>query len=101
MNVIGGKWTPVILSHLKQQPLRFSQLSRLIPDITEKMLTQRLRSLEADGIVNRTVVGNTPPHVRYDLSDAGHSLGSVLQALYDWGGDRAAALGLAIEPINL
>lgn len=97
MDVIGGKWTPVVLAHLKEAPRRFSQLRRLIPDITDKMLTQRLRELEAAGIISRTVLGATPPHVEYDLTDDGRSLTPVLQALYDWGGRWATQRDLQIE----
>lgn len=98
MEVIGGKWTAVILAHLKESPLRFSELRRLIPDVTEKMLTQRLRALEAEGVVSRRVVSTTPLHVEYDLSDEGRSLAPALQALYDWGERRAIEHALAIEP---
>ncbi len=94
--LIGGKWTTVILAHLKQEPLRFSELRRLMPAITEKMLAQRLRELESGGLVLRTVLGDTPPHVRYELTAEGRSLGPALQALYDWGAGRARRRGLRI-----
>lgn len=97
MEVLGGKWTAVVLAHVKEAPRRFSELRRLIPDVSEKMLTQRLRSLEVDGLLKRTVVSNTPPHVVYDLTPAGRSLSPALQALYDWGQDWAATKGLDIE----
>ena len=97
MEVVGGKWTPVVLAHLKDGPSRFSQLRRLIPDITEKMLAQRLRELEDNGIVTRTVVADTPPHVTYQLTQLGHSLRPALQALYDWGAARASQLGLTLQ----
>jgi DNA-binding HxlR family transcriptional regulator len=100
MDVIGGRWTPVVLAHLKEGSSRFSDLRRVIPDITDKMLTQRLRSLEADGIITRTVIANTPPHVRYDLTPAGRSLGPALQALHDWGQARATDRGLTIHPVT-
>lgn len=98
MEVIGGRWTPVVLAHLKESPRRFSQLRRLIPDISEKMLAQRLRSLEAEGMVIRTVISDTPPHVEYQLSDAGLSLIPTLQALYDWGEHWSTINGLTIDP---
>lgn len=100
VDVIGGKWTPVVLSHVKQGPVRFSQLRRLIPDISEKMLAQRLRELEHDGIVSRDVVSATPPHVEYSLTPAGRSLEPLLQAMYDWGATRAADLSLPVEQIS-
>lgn len=97
MELVGGKWTPVILAHLKQGPRRFSEMRRLIPDVSEKMLTQRLRKLEADGLVLRTVISNSPPHVSYDLTEAGHSLGPALQALFDWGQGWADTHNITIE----
>ncbi len=99
MDVIGGKWTPVVLAHLKQAPRRYSELRRLIPDISEKVLTQRLRSLEDVGVVARTVLGDTPPHVSYDLTDEGRSLGPALQALYDFGETWAMGRGLTVRPV--
>ncbi len=98
MEIIGGKWTAVILAHLKEQPRRFSELRRLIPDISEKMLTQRLRAMEAEGIVSRRVLADTPPHVEYDLTGAGRSLGPTLQSLYDWGRRWADERSIVIEP---
>ena len=97
MAVIGGRWTPVVLAHLKESPRRYSELRRLIPDISEKMLAQRLRELQAEGIVSRTVVEVTPPHVRYDLTDAGRGLAPALQALYEWGESWARRHRLTIE----
>ncbi len=85
MDVLAGKWTVVVLAHLKDEVLRFSELRRRMPDITDKMLTQRLRALEDDGIVERNVVAATPPHVEYRLTDEGESLRPVLDALYAWG----------------
>lgn len=94
--IIGGRWTPVILAQLKQGPLRYAELRRLIPGITEKMLTQRLRELADRGIVERTLVSATPPHVRYELTPEGRTLAPVLQAMWDWGERRAEAQGLVI-----
>ena len=96
MDVIGGKWTPVVLAHLKEAPRRYSELRRLIPDITEKMLTQRLRELEAAGIVSRDLVTATPPHVTYDLTRDGRTLSPILQAMYDWGDQWARRNGLTL-----
>lgn len=96
--VIGGKWTTVLLAHLKQGPQRYSELRRLMPDITEKMLAQRLRELEAQGLVLRTLVSDTPPHVSYELTPEGRSLGPALQALYDWGLGRARRRKLKLAP---
>jgi DNA-binding HxlR family transcriptional regulator len=98
VDVIGGKWRSVILSHLKEGVHRYGELRRRMPDVSEKMLTQRLRELEADGLVMRRDLGTTPPHVEYRLTDEGHSLAPVLQALYDWGVARAERTGTPIEP---
>lgn len=69
----------------------------MIPDISEKMLTQRLQSFAKEGIVSRTVLGDSPPHVQYDLTADGRSLAPALQALYDWGMHWADRQGLTIE----
>jgi DNA-binding HxlR family transcriptional regulator len=67
-----------------------------MPGVSEKMLTQRLRELEAAGLVVRVDHGSTPPHVEYRLTDEGRSLAPVLQALYDWGTARAARTGVPV-----
>ena len=94
VDVVGGRWRTVILSHLKEGVHRYGELRRLIPGISEKMLSQRLRELEADGPVARRDLGTVPPHVEYHLTEEGRSLAPVLQALYDWGVARAARSGL-------
>ena len=97
VDVIGGKWRPVILAHLKEGVHRYGELRRRMPDVSEKMLTQRLRELEADGLVTRRDLGPNPPHVEYALTDEGRSLVPVLQALYDWGTGRAERTGTLIQ----
>ncbi|WP_245381266.1 winged helix-turn-helix transcriptional regulator [Kibdelosporangium banguiense] len=96
MDTIGGKWAVVVLAHLKEGPLRYGELRRLMPDITEKMLTQRLRELESDGLIEREVHSQVPPVVTYRMID--DELRPVLQALYAWGERRAARDGVKIEP---
>ena len=93
VDVVGGRWRTVILSRLKEGVHRYGELRRLIPGVSEKMLTQRLSELEADGLVSRRDLGTVPPHVEYDLTDEGRSLAPVLQALYDWGVARAERTG--------
>jgi DNA-binding HxlR family transcriptional regulator len=83
--VIGGKWKPTILFHLKDQPRRFNALRRLMPDITQRMLTLQLRALEEDGIVSRTVHELVPPWVEYAFTERGVTLGPLLDAMVDWG----------------
>jgi DNA-binding HxlR family transcriptional regulator len=98
VDVVGGRWRTVVLSHLKEGVHRYGELRRLIPGISEKMLSQRLRELEADGLVTRRDLGTNPPHVEYDLTDEGRTLAPVLQALYDWGVERAARTGTEFTP---
>lgn len=86
VSMVGGKWKPVILFYLLQEPRRTGELRRLIPAITQKMLTQQLRELEADGLVSRTVYDQVPPKVVYDVQRAERArLDELLQALCDWG----------------
>lgn len=85
LKVLGGKWKILILWHLKDEPKRFSELKRLIPEITEKMLTQQLRELEKDGIVSRNVYAEAAPKVDYSFTEYGLSLKPVLQTLCNWG----------------
>lgn len=85
LGVIGGKWKAMILYHLQQGPARFNVLRRLIPGVTQRMLTQHLRELEADGIVTRTVLQVVPPHVEYAISPLGETLGPILDAMAHWG----------------
>jgi DNA-binding HxlR family transcriptional regulator len=95
-DVIGGRWRTVILSRLKEGVHRYGELRRLVPGISEKMLSQRLRELEADGLITRRDLGTAAPHVEYDLTEEGRSLTPVLQALYDWGVARAARTGVEV-----
>jgi DNA-binding HxlR family transcriptional regulator len=97
MDVVGGRWRTVILSRLKEGVHRYGELRRLVPGISEKMLSQRLRELEADGLISRRDRGTMPPHVDYDLTEEGRSLIPVLQALYDWGAARAARTGTPVD----
>ena len=86
IDVIGGKWKPVMLCHLQNNGrMRTSALKRAIPTITQKMLTQQLRELEKDGIINRIVYDQVPPKVEYELSEYGQTLGKILSSLCYWG----------------
>lgn len=81
---IGGRWKPLILYHLRKT-LRYGQLRKCIPGITEKMLIQQLRELEADGLVSRETKPVIPPHVEYSLTPLGESLAPVLNEMAQWG----------------
>lgn len=86
LEVMGGKWKPSILWELRQQDvLRFGQIKKLIPDITQKMLTQQLRELEADDIVSRKIYAEVPPRVEYRITDYGKSLAPILHEMAQWG----------------
>ncbi len=85
LEVIGGKWKTVILCHLREGKKRTGELRRLIPNITQKMLTQQLRELEDSGVIIRKVYEQIPPKVEYYLSDYGHSLSTILNQLCLWG----------------
>jgi DNA-binding HxlR family transcriptional regulator len=95
IDVVGGKWKPMILWALSAQPRRFGALRRELPGISEKVLTQQLRELEHDGIVHREVHEQVPPRVEYSLTPLGESLDRALAPLGDWGEqhlDHIAAL---------
>lgn len=85
LEVIGGKWKVVILCHLIKGKKRTGELKRLMPGITQKMLTQQLRELEEDGIILREVYNQVPPKVEYSLTEYGWSLKGILDALCAWG----------------
>jgi len=85
LNLIGGKWKVLILWLLKDRILRFSELKRKLPKITQKMLTNQLRELESDGLVHRKVYAQVPPKVEYSLTDLGKSFLPILKAMHKWG----------------
>jgi DNA-binding HxlR family transcriptional regulator len=86
MDSIVGKWKPMIIYHLLQgKPLRFNELRRLLPDITQRMLTLHLRELEEEEIINRVIYPQIPPKVEYSITEYGLSLAPVMEALHQWG----------------
>ena len=86
LNVIGGKWKPIILYHLGNEGTkRFGELKQKMPNITQKMLTQQLRELEHDGLVHRKVFAEVPPRVEYSLTDFGRTIMPVMENLCRWG----------------
>lgn len=85
IDVVGGKWKPMVLWALSVEPRRFGALRRELPGISEKVLTQQLRELERDGIVHREVHQQVPPKVVYSLTPLGETLDRALAPLGDWG----------------
>lgn len=86
LDIIGGKWKPLILWHLGTGGTkRFSEIKRSLPGITQKMLTQQLRELETDGMINRKIYPQVPPKVEYSLTEEGNSLMPVLDTMCKWG----------------
>lgn len=86
LNIIVGKWKPVILFHLMEnESQRFNELKRKMPGITQKMLTSQLRQLEEEDIVSRKVYPQVPPKVEYSITPYGRTLEPVLEAMHKWG----------------
>lgn len=83
--VIGSKWKLLILRNLMARPWRFNELKRDIAGISQKVLTDSLRALEADGIITRTVYAEVPPRVEYALSPVGESMRPIIAAMEQWG----------------
>ncbi len=84
LDLIADKWTVLIVILLEDEPKRFSHLQRGIDGISQKMLAQTLRSLERDGIVQRTVFPEVPPRVEYNLTPLGHTLSEPIAAIQKW-----------------
>ena len=85
LDIMGGKWKGVILFHLLTGTKRFNELHRLLPEVTQRMLTLKLRELEEVGIVHREVYKEVPPKVEYSLTPFGRSLEPILLLMRDWG----------------
>ncbi len=85
LDIVGGKWKVLILFYLMQGTVRFGEFQRLIPKITQRMLTLQLRELEEDGVIHREVYRQVPPKVEYSLTEFGRSLESLLLLMRDWG----------------
>jgi len=98
VDVIGGKWKALILWWLQERTWRFAELLCQIPGTTEKMLTQQLRELEADGIVSRRVYPTMPPKVEYSLTEYGRSLKRALREICAWGRNHIVRIGAKETP---
>jgi DNA-binding HxlR family transcriptional regulator len=85
VDVIGGKWKSLILFHLMSGTKRFNELRRLIPDVTQRMLTLQLRELETDRVIHREIYREVPPKVEYSLTELGNTLAPLISAMREWG----------------
>ena len=93
VQLIGSKWKLLILRNLFMRPWRFNELRKNLEGISQKVLTDSLRSMENDGIVTRTVYPEVPPRVEYSLSELGESMRSIIKAMEQWGMDYKAQNG--------
>ena len=87
IKLIGGKYKAVILWHLMNQTLRYSEIHKRVSNATDKMLNQQLREMERDGLINRKVYPVVPPKTEYSLTDFGRTLSPILDAMCKWGND--------------
>lgn len=97
MAFIGGKWKTVVLWYLRKDKKRFGELRRLIPNITEKMLSLQLKALEQDGLISRKIYPEVPPRVEYFLTDFGRSLIPMLEEIARWGRNLAQSKGRMVD----
>lgn len=92
VSIIGSKWKLLIIRNLLVRPWRFNELKKDLDGISQKILTDSLRSMENDGIVTRTVYPEVPPRVEYALSELGESMRPILDAMYQWGTEYKSTL---------
>ena len=85
VQLIGNMWKLLILRNLLQRPWRFNELKKSLEGISQKVLTDSLRSMEADGLITRTIYPEVPPRVEYALSDLGQSMRPIIKVMEDWG----------------
>lgn len=88
LQIIGGKWKPLILQQVNGKTRRFGELQRVIPEITKQMLTKNLRELESNSIIHREVYAEVPPKVEYSLTKKGESLIPILESMEKWGAEQ-------------
>lgn len=93
INLIDGKWKSVVLFHLMSGTLRFNEIRRLLTNVTPRMLTNKLREIEQDGLIKRKVYAQVPPKVEYSLSPLGKSMEPILLALKVWGDANLSLYG--------
>ena len=92
VQMIGGKWKLLIMRNQMQRSWRFNELKNDLDGISQKVLTDSLRSMEADGIITRTVYAEVPPRVEYSLSELGESMRPIMKAMEKWGTDYKKCL---------
>lgn len=92
VDVIGGKWKSLILFHLMSGTKRFNELRRLMPDVTQRMLTLQLRELETDKVIHREIYREVPPKVEYSLTELGNTLAPLISAMREWGAVHERAI---------
>ena len=92
VQLIGNKWKLLIIRNLLQRPWRFNELQKSLDGVSQKVLTDSLRSMEADGIITRTVYAEVPPRVEYALSELGESMRPILNSMQVWGENYKAMM---------
>ena len=92
LSLIGDKWKVLILRDLMDGTKRFGELKKSIGSVSQKVLTAQLRDMEENGLVNRTVYAEVPPRVEYSLTEIGHNLKPIIDAMMDWGMDYKAKM---------
>ena len=97
LEILGGKWKPLIAYHLASGAKRTGQLRRLVTNVSEKMLIQHLKEMMDDGIIRRIDFRTVPPHVEYELTDFGQSLAKVLAPLCEWGTRHTQDVALIVR----
>lgn len=97
LSLIGGRWKPGILYQLVRGKMRYNELRKQLPDVSERMLVLQLRELESDGLIRRLVYAEVPPRVEYELTEAGISMKPVLKSMSDWGLAYQQKRGVAVS----
>ncbi len=105
LDIIGGKWKSIILFRVLEETRRFNELRRLLPNLTQRILTNQLRELESDGLISRKIYAEIPPKVEYSITEFGKTLEPVLRTLTQWAHQhmlpRMAATSTAAEETRL
>ena len=91
LDIIGGKWKSIILFRVLEETRRFNELRKLLPKVTQRMLTNQLRELERDGLIERKIYPQVPPKVEYSITDLGKTLEPVLRELKKWAEEQMPA----------